>query len=293
MITFVAPAVVSNIAKRWVLGDFLCGFTSYFHHLPGTCTPLLVSMLSANKLYRCLFPMRTLSIKTFYGVLICGVAWFSSTLVLMENIILERDYKFHTSINRCFTMDYVDSADYWRKLDALNALLFILVPLIILTISNIWLLCIVLKKQLLKRSTVVLVLTVSAVFWISWVSIVIYVVVPSESRTIWSRRMCHFMIWFNNWANPILYILTNKRFRWYVTSITPFKFCCAQEMPSLTSRSNVMFANNNALISNTTQSASMKWVTFNQQLSARNNFQVRGTFEVSVSVKNNSESELK
>ena len=37
---------------------------------------------------------------------------------------------------------------------------------------------------------------------------------------------------FNNWANPILYILTNESFKQYVTSINPFKFCCAKEVPN-------------------------------------------------------------
>ena len=44
--------------------------------------------------------------------------------------------------------------------------------------------------------------------------------------------MRQYMLLFNNWANPILYILTNESFKQYVTSINPFKFCCAKEVPN-------------------------------------------------------------
>ena len=239
MTTFVAPAVVSNIANRWVLGDWLCSFTGYFNYLPGSCNLILVSMLSANKLGRCVFPMRTLSIRTIHGVLICAIAWFLSTVLFMEYIILKRGCYFDTSINRCFTLDYADSADYWRQLDFLNVLLFVAVPIITLTISNIWLLCIVFRKHLLQKSTIVMVLSVSCVFWLSWVWIVLYQVVPSNSSTLWVYRMNHYMVWFNNWANPVLYTLTNKRFKRYVTSITPLKFCCPQELTGNSSMVNV------------------------------------------------------
>ena len=174
--------------------------------------------------------MRTLSIRTIHGVLICAIAWFLSTVLFMEYIILKRGCYFDTSINRCFTLDYADSADYWRQLDFLNVLLFVAVPIITLTISNIWLLCIVFRKHLLQKSTIVMVLSVSCVFWLSSVWMMIYQVVPSNPSTLWVYRMNHYMVWFNNWANPVLYTLTNKRFKRYVTSITPFKFCCPQEL---------------------------------------------------------------
>ena len=249
MTTFVAPAVVSNIANRWVLGDFLCGFTGYFHLLTGIANMILVSMLSVNKLFRCLFPMRTLSINTFHGVLVCGVAWFISTVIFMEYIILKKGYKFYTSINRCFTKGYgTDSADYWKILGSINIVLFVAVPIITLTISSIWLIFIVFRKHLLQRSTIVMVLTVSAVFWLSWVWMVVYLL---GLKTIWVFRMIHYMAFLNNWANPILYILTNESFKRYVTSITPFKFCCVQEMPNLP-RKRVVFTNTNALTSSNT-----------------------------------------
>ena len=174
--------------------------------------------------------MRTLSIRTIHGVLICAIAWFLSTVLFMEYIILKRGCYFDTSINRCFTLDYADSADYWRQLDFLNVLLFVAVPIITLTISNIWLLCIVFRKHLLQKSTIVMVLSVSCVFWLSSVWMMIYQVVPSNPSTLWVYRMNHYMVWFNNWANPVLYTLTNKRFKRYVTSITPLKFCCPQDL---------------------------------------------------------------
>ena len=230
MITSVPTAVVSNIANRWVLGDFLCGFTAYFSFLPGSCNLILVALLSANKLYRCLFPLRTLSIRTFHGVLVCGVAWFLSTLLFMEFLILKRGYQFYIPINRCFITDFRDNADYWKILQFINAFIYVAVPMLTLTISNIWLLFIVFRKHLLQRLTILMVLTVSAVFWLSWVWILVFQAVLMNSRTIWIFRMRQYMILFNNWVNPILYILTNESFKQHVTSINPFKFCCAQEV---------------------------------------------------------------
>ena len=224
MTTFVAPAVVSNIANRWVLGDFLCGFTGYFNFLPANCNSFMVSMLAVNKLIRCLFPLQTLSIRTFHGVLACGFAWFLSTVRPIEFIIFKRGYTFQILTNLCYTKDYKDSADYWEILDYFNAFLFVGVPLITLTISNIWLLFIVFRKHLLQRSTIVMVLTVSAVFWLSWVWVLVFQVVPLNSKTIWVFRMMDYMIWFNSWANPILYILTNGSFRQHIVTT----FCCAQ-----------------------------------------------------------------
>ena len=258
MISLVAPAVVSNIANRWVLGDFLCGFSAYFHFLPASCNLILVSMLSANKLFRCLFPMRTLSVRTFHGVLACGVAWFLSTVMPLEFIILKRGYYFYISINRCYIKDYVDSAAYWRNIDLLSAFLFIAVPIITLTISNIWLLFIVFRKHLLQRSTIVMVLTVSVVFWLSWVWMVVYMVMQYNSRTIWPWivRMMHNMIWLNSWANPILYILTNKSFKEYIKSITSLnKFRCAREMHNSPRQRGV-------ITNTTTLEASTELVTF-------------------------------
>ena len=119
-------------------------------------------------------------------------------------------------------------ADYWKILQFINAFIYVAVPILTLTISNIWLLFIVFRKHLLQRSTILMVITVSAVFWLSWV----WVLVSIFLRTIWISRMMLYMVLLNNWANPILYILTNESFKQYVTSINPFKFCCAKEVPN-------------------------------------------------------------
>ena len=263
MTTFVAPAVVSKIAHRWVLGDFLCGFTGYFNFLPANCNSVLVSMLAVNKLIRCLFPLRTLSVRTFHGVLACGFAWFLSTVMPIEFIIFKRGYTFHILTNLCYTKDYEDSADYWEILDYFNAFLFVGVPLITLTISNIWLLFIVFRKHLLQRSTILLVLTVSAVFWLSWV----WVLVSIFLRTIWIFRMLLYMTFFNSWGNPVLYILTNESFKQYVISINPFKFCCAQKVPKGPRQMEEVLTNTNALTSNTTLNTSVRLEAVNQQIS--------------------------
>ena len=267
MTTSVPTAVVSNIANRWVLGDFLCGFTAYFSFLPAGCNLILVALLSANKLYRCLFPLRTLSIRTFHGVLVCGVAWFLSTLLFIELLILKRGYKFYIPINRCSITYYRDSADYWKILEFINATIYVAVPILTLTISNIWLLFIVFRKHLLQRSTILMVLTVSAVFWLSWVWVLVFQVVPLNSRTIWLIRMRQYMIFFTNWGNPILYILTNESFKQYAKSINPFKFCCAQEVPNGPRKIQEVFTITNALTSNTTLNTSIRLEAVNQQIS--------------------------
>ena len=263
MTTSVPTAVVSNIANRWVLGDFLCGFTAYFAFLPAGCNLILVALLSANKLYRCLFPLRTLSIRTFHGVLVCGVAWFLSTLVVMELLILKRGYQFYIPINRCFISDFRNSADYWKILSYINVLIYVAVPILTLTISNIWLLFIVFRKHLLQRSTILMVITVSAVFWLSWV----WVLVSIFLRTIWIFRMLLYMTFFNSWGNPVLYILTNESFKQYVISINPFKFCCAQKVPNGPRQMEEVLTNTNALTSNTTLNTSIRLEAVNQQIS--------------------------
>ena len=263
MTTSVPTAVLSNIANRWVLGDFLCGFTAYFSFLPGGCNLILVALLSANKLYRCLFPLRTLSIRTLHGVLVCGVAWFLSTLLFIELLILKRGYTFYILVNQCFITDSRESAGYWKILRVINIFIYIAVPILTLTISNIWLLFIVFRKHLLQRSTILLVLTVSAVFWLSWV----WVMVSIFLRTIWIFRMLLYMTFFNSWANPILYILTNESFKQYVISINPFKFCCAQKVPNGPRQMEEVLTNTNALTSNTTLNTSIRLEAVNQQIS--------------------------
>ena len=263
MTTSVPTAVVSNIANRWVLGDFLCGFTAYFSFLPGSCNLILVALLSANKLYRCLFPLRTLSIRTFHGVLVCVAAWFLSTLLFMELLVLKRGYTFYILVNQCFITDSRESAGYWKILRVINIFIYIAVPILTLTISNIWLLFIVFRKHLLQRSTILLVLTVSAVFWLSWV----WVLVSIFLRTIWIFRMLLYMTFFNSWGNPVLYILTNESFKQYVISINPFKFCCAQKVPNGPRQMEEVLTNTNALTSNTTLNTSIRLEAVNQQIS--------------------------
>ena len=102
ILVIVVPTAVTNFSNRWIFGRFLCGLTASLSSMFCIIHLLSLTLLSANKLFRCLFPLRSIytTLSAWSGTLITFLLWTVSLLPIVMNYVLDRPFTFDRNINR-------------------------------------------------------------------------------------------------------------------------------------------------------------------------------------------------
>ena len=202
----------TTMTDTWTLGDFTCRAIGVVQFLFGIGNIIMICALNVCKLTCLLSPFasRLRSVKS--GYILVSFLWFLSLLYPIQMIVLDREIGYQPEIYRCMTG--ARDGTIWEILETINSGTFMLIPLLVIVITAIWLMIIICRVTSSNRQGVLVVLTVSTVFIISWTPLLSYNVFhlfsyPTDTH----YKIGVFFIFINAASNPLLYLLTSKSFQ--------------------------------------------------------------------------------
>ena len=213
-VVMVVPVTIVNLSgNRWIFGDFLCIIIAFVSRIPFIANILLIVGLSINKLYRVSFPLRSLDMsnktKRFWLTNVLTLAIINPFLGLFfNNFTATIQYNGMASVCRLIKEGFV--------VVVVRLLFYILVPSIILVITNIALIIIAFRKtqSSVNKRNIVVVLGVTLQFLIAFIP---YTLVLSIAFFIpvqdWLVRGAFSLLYTACWFNPLVYYLNNPRFK--------------------------------------------------------------------------------
>ena len=98
----VVPSAFSNFSNRWLFGRFLCGLTASLSSMLCIIHLLSLTLLSANKLFRCLYPLKSMYtvLTAWTGTLITFLLWILSLIPVIIYYVLDKPTTFDRNMNR-------------------------------------------------------------------------------------------------------------------------------------------------------------------------------------------------
>ena len=227
----VFPRLISVIANKWVLGNFLCYLTAYFRYYFNAVSVLLLCILTGGKLLLLRYPFRVQTVTVKKVHILCYVScWLISLSLLVAYLAVDPlDIHFSYKDYQCI---YAGTSDIWYWPKVILTVLLIFIPTYLVITSTILLLIIAkrishLGRENLKWRGIIAIVLTAAVYSISLLPFVVFRIVesvmvndnPDRSQHIFLVnffRMALSFVSLNTICNFYIYILTVKSFRRYV-----------------------------------------------------------------------------
>ena len=213
-VIMVVPVTIVNLAgNKWIFGDILCTVIAFISRIPFIANILLIVGLSINKLYRVTFPLRSLDmshrVRTFWLITVITLAIVNPFLGLLFNHFRATiHYNGMASVCRLIREGFL--------VVLIRLVLYILLPSLILILTNTALILIACKKtqSSVNKRSIVVVLGVTLRFLIAFIpyTVVLTVVfyIPVQD---WLVRGAFSLLYTACWFNPLVYYLNNPRFK--------------------------------------------------------------------------------
>ena len=222
--TVIAPTVSTLLAEEWVYGQVLCSVqfvATWTAHVGGI---VLVCALNVSKLTCLLFPLRAIARRKCIGRLISAVIWGAVFLVCIPAIYwaVRGWVGFSASSYRCDGSYELTSGKWWLPV---LSVLFGLVPIVVVTVTTLWLMFYVKRVRGLQKRGVVTLVLVSVVFMVAHTPYVLLflsyaVLEPGDPRyaTFYEHyyRFSLFIVFINYVANPFIYFVSIESFKEFV-----------------------------------------------------------------------------
>ena len=216
-ITVILPTVITSAADGWILGNVSCIACAYLQFLFGIANIVMVCSLSVCKLAALLCPMRIRFQTKTTGHILVGILWIVALIYPLQLIFLKRDLPYNSYLYRCMTDSREDTM--WEYLELINAGIFITIPLLVILVTAIWSSAFVHKVAGLNRQGLLIVLSVSFVFVMSWCPLLVYnFAYIFTSPSIAFYQVGVFIVFISSASNPFLYFFTSKKFGDFVKS---------------------------------------------------------------------------
>ena len=203
----------------WMFGDALCAVSATFRLIFLNANIFLINALSINKLYRCLFPLRSLVPSKRKMVFITSLAVsFSLIPTIWIGIGMAMGFnkgKFQPSRSSCEQTPFDLSTKFFIKMIDRAILIFIVaIPTVTLILSNTVLVGYAIRKTntRIKKVNILIVILVNACFLASFVPIFIVLSVRIHGPP---RDIAWAAAFLSSWTNPFIYVTVNTRFRVY------------------------------------------------------------------------------
>ena len=202
-----------------MFGDALCAVSATCRFTFLNANIFLINALSINKLYRCLFPLRSLVPSKRKMVFITSMAVsFSLIPTIWIGIGMAIGFnkgKFQPSRSSCEQTPFDLSTKFFIKMIDRAILIFIVaIPSVTLILSNALLVGYAISKTntRIKKVNILIVILVTACFLASFVPIFIVLslrILGSPREIAWAATF------LSSWTNPLIYVTVNTRFRVY------------------------------------------------------------------------------
>ena len=217
LVVYVFPVLVTFSARQWVLGDAWCYIEAHGTILPGLANTIFVLAITLHRLLLFSFPTRTVAPRT--AAFIAGAVWTMSAVVhagFLAHFGVKVEFLPHIGI--CVASNVIYNASVPM---IIAVFMTILLPLLFITIANAMICVIAYRRSTRKRECmkgIMLTFLLSGLFIVSWIPFITRSFVALVSPIL-VRKLDFYAyncIVINTVANPILYSLTNQRFRKYV-----------------------------------------------------------------------------
>ena len=217
LLVYVFPSWITFSAGQWVLGDVWCHVQAEGVYLPGNVISIFTLAITFHRLLLFSFPTRTVTprIAAFFS----GAVWTTATVTVTAFLAYYgTEAKFDPHIGACV------SSPEWNVKGAVGlvtTIMTIFVPLILITVINLIICIIAFKRSTKKRECmkgITLTCLISGAFIVSWAP---YIAMCLADQTSVGQELMFFAfhcVSINTFTNPILYCLTNPRFRKFVSN---------------------------------------------------------------------------
>ena len=219
----VFPTFVTYSAGGWVLGGGWCFVQAQLRFVPAIANCLLILAITVHRVVLFMVPFRALSER---NATICSVViWTVAVVDTSLNLGITRSTEtLDNDIGACVS----SLIDDRRILVLVNTVVLILLPLVLITLTNAVICGILIKHSAgsgAVRSGITLTCLLSGLFIVSWSPYIVRGVysrvnggaVPQELSL-----LAYNCVAINSFVNPILYSFTNTRFRKYVLGVLSY-----------------------------------------------------------------------
>lgn len=227
---YIMTTVPLIVTQSNVYGDLPCYILSTFSNFSMGASFVFVSALNASKLSTLIFPLQSNMRRYRRGRRISYTIWFLMTVfivVISLPALLPGNLNviYSSASLRCFSRFY--STGPVSILVPLIAMVFLLVPLLVVMVTTFWLLGYVARVRGINRQAILTLLSISATFLLSCLPTCIFylfkeVSVQGDKSAFWLGvlfRLSVQAVNLNSMANPFIYLITVQSFAGFVKMI--------------------------------------------------------------------------
>lgn len=220
--------LITTFTKKWVLGDAMCFIQGMIGYIPTFCELLTLVIISAYRVFVLMKPFTAQNLGKKHGKIIMGIIWGFSIVFVVNAVFIMGQYTFFDPYILGCNTSGLSAEPGQLPYTIVCVTLFGGLPVLLIVISNVIILYIASKygrkagkKGAISKNAII---TVSAVSWVFVAS-----VTPLCLRAMLQVLQVQMPTWFyimqtesyylNVACNPIIYTLTNAKFKGFITRI--------------------------------------------------------------------------
>ena len=224
-LVIIFPTALTALTDMWLFGDGFCIVQSYLRWFLISSSALLVCALNCSKLAVLLFPFRGRNWNSRQGHILATLVWTLSVVIQLG---------FHLSKGRTYTIfdvyllmcDFRIESEKFKR-GAIMIFSVALLCILIVLISEIWLVVIAIKLNLrkgirtVKFQGVVTVVLVALVYCVSFLPLFgYYIVLVIDGVKFWyTGVICKSIPLLNNVLNIFIYMISIRSFRKFTNNL--------------------------------------------------------------------------
>ena len=219
------------ITQRNVYGDLACYIISTLSHFFMGTSCIFLSALMASKISSLIFPLHS-NIRRYrrgrhisYAIWILMVVFIAVTLTAA---LIPGDFSvvYSSASFKCFSEFYQKGP--LRIVAPIVAIIFFLLPLLVILVTTVWIICYVAKVRGIHRQAVITLMAISAAFVLSYLPTGVFYlleeVLDQDAKSgYWFSALFRFSLQAANvnfMVNPLIYLVTIKSFAGYTKMLT-------------------------------------------------------------------------
>ena len=214
------PTLISQYAgNRWIFGNTVCKIVAIFRWTFSCANMFLINVLSINKLYRCIYPLKNLvrskKRKIVVTVLTIVFSLIPSLGMYMRLVHGSTEVYFHSSRSNCELDPYESITRNWGKILNYLALAFVAaLPNLLLIVTNVLLIgyAAMKTKTTINKRNILIVILVTASYAMSYIPSLIVLSMRNQGLT---RDLAWHIVFLQTWINPFIYVAVNPSFKAY------------------------------------------------------------------------------
>ena len=220
--------LITTITKKWVLGEAMCFIQGMIGYIPTFCELLTLVTISGYRVFVLLKPFEAQNLGKKHGKIIMGIIWGFSIIFVVNAVFIMGQYTFFDPYILGCNTSGLSAEPGQLAYTIVCVTLFGGLPVLLIVVSNVVILYIASKyvRKAGKRGAISknAIITVSAVSWVFVISVtplclramlqVLQVKMPT-----WFYIMQTESYYLNIACNPIIYTVTNARFKKFITGL--------------------------------------------------------------------------